>query len=326
MRLPQARLVDAARALALIAAVTASGVAGAQETADTPLRVGVLPIADVAPLYLGLDKGFFKQEHLAIQPVPAFSGAVTLTAVASGDNQIGYGNVVSLILANAHGIPIEAIANGSQTFGDAKHQAGVLVVAGNSRIHTLADLDGKTIGVNQINGMNDLVIKSMLSRRGVDASKVKFIELPPTTAAGALKDGRVDAIMTTDPFLAQAESDGDRPILRPLDEFATRLTLGVYYASRAFVDANPATIARFQRAMWRSLAYAQKHPDEARRMIPFYTRMNAHDAASYDLVSWDTSINLASIEQLEHAMVTFGLLTQDVDVSQVFLPSAVRGR
>ena len=325
MRLARLLLVDAARAMALIAALSGASAAGAQE-ADTPLRVGVLPIADVAPLYLGISQGFFKQEHLAIEPVPALSGAVTLTAVASGDNQIGYGNVVSLILANAHGIPIEAIANGSQTFGDSKHQAGVLVVAGNSPIHTLADLEGKTIGVNQINGMNDLVIKSILSRRGVNVSKVKFIELPPTTAAGALKDGRVDAIMTTDPFLAQAESDGDRPILRPLDDFAPRLTLGVYYASRAFINANPTTITRFQHAMWRSLAYAREHPDEARRIIPLYTRMNAHDVATYDLVAWDAPINMASVEQLEHAMVTFGLLSQEVDLNDMFLPSAAKGR
>ena len=84
-------------------------------------------------------------------------------------------------------------------------------------------------------------------------------------------------------------------------------------------------VARFQRAMWRSLAYAQAHPDEARRMIPFYTRMSARDAADYNLVSWVAPINLSSIGQLEHAMVTFGLLTKEIDLNDVFLSSAVRG-
>ena len=167
MRLTRRLISNAIRALSIIAALTASGTASAQQV-DTPLRVGVLPIADVAPLYLGISKGFFKREHLAIEPVPALSGAVTLAAVASGDNQLGYGNVVSLMLANAHGIPVEAVTNGSQTFGDSKHQAGVLVVPGNGSIRTLADLQGKIIGVNQINGMLDVTLKSVLIRRGVD--------------------------------------------------------------------------------------------------------------------------------------------------------------
>ena len=325
MGLPRVLRCNIFCAVASFAILTAGGAAGAQD-ADTALRVGVLPIADVAPLYLGIAKGFFGREHLVIQPVPALSGAVNLTAVASGDNQLGYGNVVSLLLANAHGIAVEGVANGSQTFGDQAHQAGVLMVGASSPIHSLADLQGKTIAVNQINGMLDLTIKSILSRSGVDASKVKFIELPPPSIAAALKDGRVDAIMTTDPFLAQAKADGDRPILRPLDEFAPRLTLGVYYASHSFVDANATTIARFQRAMWRSLAYAQAHPEEARRMIPFYTRMSAQDAAAYNLVSWATPINVASVEQIERAMVQFGLLTKELDLNDVFLPAAVRGR
>ena len=312
-------------AVVCFTAVTADGHAGAQDT-ETSIRVGVLPIADVAPLYLGIAKGFFRREGLAIQPVPSLSGAVTLTAVASGDNQLGYGNVVSLLLANAHGIAVEGVANGSQTFGDRAHQAGVLMVGANSPIQSLRDLQGKVIAVNQINGLLDLTLKTMLSRSGVDVAKVKFIELPPPSVAAALKDGRVDAIMTTDPFLAQAKADGDRAILRPLDEFAPKLTLGVYYASRNYIAANAATIARFQRAMWRSLDYAKTHPDEARRMIPFYTRMSAQDAADYSLVSWERPINITSVQLLEHAMVKFNLLTKDLDMSDVFLPSAVSGR
>lgn len=42
------------------------------------LKVGVLPIADLAPLYLGIDQGFFKEENLKIEPLAAgVSGAAS---------------------------------------------------------------------------------------------------------------------------------------------------------------------------------------------------------------------------------------------------------
>src|ERR1700742_4454193 len=69
--------------------------APAQAEAVT-LKVGVIPIADVAPLYLGIKKGFFKEEKLTIEPQLAEGGAAIIPSVMSGDYQIGFSNAVSL--------------------------------------------------------------------------------------------------------------------------------------------------------------------------------------------------------------------------------------
>src|SRR4051794_22448654 len=106
--------------LALVAAIAVAfgcGRADAQ-TADVNLRVGVLPIVDVAPLYLGMSKGFFKAEHLTIEPVLAAGGGAVTSAVVAGDQQFGYGNAVSMMLAVANGLPLQAVADGSQSIAD----------------------------------------------------------------------------------------------------------------------------------------------------------------------------------------------------------------
>src|SRR5262245_35081176 len=76
--------------------------AGAAKTAEAAkpvtLTVGVLPIGDLAPLYLGMDKGFFEEEQLTIKPAVAEGGAAVVPAVMSGDDQIGFSNVTSLML------------------------------------------------------------------------------------------------------------------------------------------------------------------------------------------------------------------------------------
>jgi hypothetical protein len=63
------------------------------------LKVGVIPIADVAPLYLGMDKGFFRQERLTIEPQLAEGGAAITPAIVSGKLQFGFSNTISLLIA-----------------------------------------------------------------------------------------------------------------------------------------------------------------------------------------------------------------------------------
>ena len=75
------RLAAMLVALACVAGMTAcggdddGGGGGGDGGGPTTLKVGVIPIADVAPLYLGIDKGFFEEQQLTIQPQLAEGGA-----------------------------------------------------------------------------------------------------------------------------------------------------------------------------------------------------------------------------------------------------------
>src|SRR4051794_37798647 len=70
-----------------------SGSSGDGTTATTKVSVGVIPIIDVAPLYLGIAKGFFSKRGLEVKPVPAQGGAAIVPAVVSGSQQFGFSNV-----------------------------------------------------------------------------------------------------------------------------------------------------------------------------------------------------------------------------------------
>src|SRR5215217_7604348 len=78
----------------------------------TTLKVGVIPIADVAPLYLGREEGFFEDEQLKIEPQLAEGGAAILPAVLSGDFQIGFSNTISLLIAGSKDLPVQIISQG----------------------------------------------------------------------------------------------------------------------------------------------------------------------------------------------------------------------
>jgi NitT/TauT family transport system substrate-binding protein len=319
------RMRFGAALLSFAVVATLAGAARAQTT-DVNLRVGVIPITDVAPLYLGISKGFFKEEHLTIDPVPAQGGSAIVPAVISNDDQIGFSNVVSLMLAAAHGLPLQAVVNGSQVIADGNHVSAAVVVAGDGPVKTWDNLEGRTIAVNALNNIGDVTIKDILAHHGVNVSKVKFIELGFPEMPVALKQGRVDAIWANEPFLTASKEDGARVLFKNYDDYDPKLTVAVYFTTRQYAAQHPEIVARFARAMSRSLVYAAAHQSEARAMLSTYTKLDAATAAKMGLSGWGPAINIASLEHVQRSMITYGLLTVPNDLQQLIPPSTISGR
>jgi NitT/TauT family transport system substrate-binding protein len=297
------------------------------QNADTvSLKVGVLSVVDVAALYLGIQKGFFREERLDVEPVTTRSGATIIPAVVTGDDQIGFSNFISLILATARGLPLQTIIAGSQAANGSAHEPGAVVVTAASPIHTYKDLEGKTIAVNSLNNLGDTTIRVVLDRHGVDITKVKFIEIPFPEMPPALKAGRVDAIWVNEPFQTIAANDGDRVLFKNYEEYDPKLTIAVYFTTKAYAAQHPDVVGRFARAMAKSMGYAAAHPADVRAILPSYTGLEPALAGSISINGWGTTINMASIERLQAAMVRFGQLPAPIDLKLLIPPSAIDGK
>src|ERR1043165_9702837 len=99
------RTLTAAAAMLLLAATAACGsdsgsdgsTSGSTDGAGTTkLKIGSIPIVDVAPLYLGQKKGFYKEEGLSLSMTMAQGGAAIVPGVVSGHFQFGFSNSTSL--------------------------------------------------------------------------------------------------------------------------------------------------------------------------------------------------------------------------------------
>ncbi|MBW3535184.1 MAG: MFS transporter, partial [Gemmatimonadetes bacterium] len=93
---------------------------GGEPPQPVSLTLGLIPIVDVAPVFLGIEQGFFEEENLEIETQFAAGGAAIVPAVISGDFEIGFSNNVSLIVASTQGLPIEIISPGVQAAGTAE--------------------------------------------------------------------------------------------------------------------------------------------------------------------------------------------------------------
>jgi NitT/TauT family transport system substrate-binding protein len=284
------------------------------------VNVGVIAIVDVAPIYLGKQKGFFSKRNIDLTLTTAQGGAAIVPAVVSGQYQFGFSNVVSLLLASSNGLPLKIVCNGVASTGTVGNDYGAVMVKKDSAIKTAADLAGHTIAVNTLKNIGDTTTRAAVRKAGGDPTKVKFVELPFPNMEAGLQSGQVDAIFVVEPFVSAALAAGDRVLSSVYAEAAPNLTVATYFTSKQLVSSNPDLVKRFVDAMKESLAYADAHGDEVRSALTIYTQIKADQAAKLILPKWPADVNEESVKTLVDLATGDGVLTKPVNLSDL-LPS-----
>jgi NitT/TauT family transport system substrate-binding protein len=290
---------------------------GGGQAETTTLRVGVIPIADVAPLYLGMKKGFFEEEGLRIRPQLAEGGAAITPAVVSGDFQIGFSNTISLLIAASQDLPVEIISQGVLAGKTEEDAWADLLVLKDGPIKEPKDLEGKTIAVNTLKNICEVTIKASLEKEGVAVDTLKFAEVPFPDMNAALEAQRVDGACVVEPFVSQGKAGAARGIDPFYVRTAPDLTVATYFTSKQYAQENGDVVDRFVEAMNRSLTYAQSNPDEVRDVLLDYTEIPPEAAEQIKLPVWRPDLNEPTIELLSKLSLKYGLIEEQPDLDEL---------
>jgi NitT/TauT family transport system substrate-binding protein len=313
-------LFRARRGIALLAAVLALAAAGCGDdddsggggTASEPatITVGTLPIANAAPMYLGMEKGFFKEEGLQIEPQIGEGGAALIPSLVSGDAEFAFVGVIPAITGVAQDVPIKIVASSDDAAATEDEDWQTLVVPKGSPIQGVEDLPGKTVAVNALRGLAEVVISRSLEKQGVDYKQVKLLEVPFPEMPAALEQGRVDAALLTEPFLSAVLAEGGTQIDAPSVETVPNFPNGVYIAAESYIAENGDVVDRFASAMNRSLEYAQNNPEEVRRIVPTYTETPEAAAQQMRLPVFDPELDREGIELEADLTAKYGIIEE----------------
>ncbi|MFD8810361.1 ABC transporter substrate-binding protein [Streptomyces sp. NPDC059627] len=283
----------------------------------TTVKVGIIPIVDVAPLYLGQKEGFFSKRGLKLSMTLAQGGAAIVPGVTSGQFQFGFSNITSLMIAQSSNVPVQAIANGVASTGVAGKDFGGLVVKKGSSITSPKQLEGKKVAVNTLKNINETAVRESVRKAGGDPDKVQFVELAFDQMPAALDKGQIDAAMAVEPALATMKLQGATEIASPLVDVANNLTVAMYFTSTSYAQKNPAVVKKFQAAVAESLSYADAHSDEVRQIVTTYTKTPANVLAAVTLPKWPAEANRSSIETLEKLSEQDGLFKTAPDLDKL---------
>ena len=277
------------------------------------VSVGLIPITDVAPVYLGIQEGYFEQEGLELDVQLAQGGAAIVPAVMTGEYQFGYSNVVSLLIARDKGLPVTVVSNGSTSTNQPGQDTTEVAAMPDSGIQNAADLVGKTVAVNALSNFADITIRNSVEQAGGDPQGVKFVEMPYPNMPAALERGDVDAVWTTEPFRTQILKAGGKIVASPMTDMAENFDSAFYFTSKQTLEKNPELVDRFRRALEKSFEFASKNEDKVRAIIQDYAKVTPELAESLVMSKWHKDVNMDALKKLGTAAQKYEVLKKDPD-------------
>jgi NitT/TauT family transport system substrate-binding protein len=209
----------------------------AQAQAPTKVKVGVLKLTSSAVVFLGVEKGYFKEFGVAPELVYFQAAQPIAVALASGDIEVGAtGLTAGLFNIVAGGVRIWIVADKGREWPD--HNLTALLVRKDlydAGARTMRDLKGKRIGITQVGSTFHYNVGRYLEKEGMAPGDV---ELVPLQALPALNDAlvarRVDAVATAEPFVSRLEAAGAGvTIVRTGDTFPWQIATLMYSAKFA---------------------------------------------------------------------------------------------
>ncbi|HJY62487.1 MAG TPA: ABC transporter substrate-binding protein [Streptosporangiaceae bacterium] len=261
-----AEVVGAILAVAVLAILFLPKLTGGGDAAPPPaigepdLNVAVVPAVDSAGFFVALHQGLFAAHGLHVKFIPAVSSETVINAQALNQIDISCGNYVSYIQAQENYNQGERSSSASSAtvaanldiFAEGSVMetgAQGLYVMPDSRIRTLADLEGKVIAVNAPGNILYLLAASVLADNGLSVSGVHFAYYPLPQMAAMLKAGKIAAAVLPEPFASQAEQSMGVTLLADLDQGATvAFPVQGCAVTRQWAARHPTELAAFRAA------------------------------------------------------------------------------
>ena len=242
----------------------------------TKLRTFALAVDQAGPLYYAKELGYFQRAGLDVDiSNPTDYGAV-VSAVVGGSADIAYGIIVALEQAYAAGLPITIVAGAG--LNDQRRPVNYLLVAKDSPIKTVRDLNGKTLGCSPLKSLGTYSVEAYMSQNGADPTSIKWADIPFPLCAAALGRGTIDAAFMIEPF-ASAAAATTRLLGRPYEAISPNFLGSAYFTTTAWAKANPETLKRFLTALHEASDWGNKNPAKSAAIVAQYTKLEPEQVA-----------------------------------------------
>ncbi len=251
-------------ASALLFGGAAFGFAAAHGGAQTPaqVRIATIPIEPGAEVYFAKERGFFAKAGLDADIQPMQGGSAIAAALVSGAIDIGFLAIDALAAIHRKGVPLVALAPGTEYLSPFTTQNAALMVPANSTVQKAPDLNGRTVAVISLNSLTHTAVRTWMDKNGGDASTVKFVELPSSAMATALGGNRVDAAEVAEPFIGEAKKSA-RVLAYGFDSIAKRFITTGWCSTPQWAKDHAPLANRFAAAMRETAAWANGNPQES---------------------------------------------------------------
>lgn len=281
------------------------------------ITVGVLPIVDVAPVYLAIEEGLFEDEGLTVTPEVMQGGAAAIPALQGGDLDIAFGAWPSFLIANQQGIELRAVAD------------GVAAVEGFTQFLALPDsglegnpagMAGMTVALNTLGNLGELALRDTFADAGVDYSEVTAVEIPFPEMGAALEGGSVDVIWAVEPGVTGNTSNlGAVTVIDSYVDDMENFPVAGYFVTAEFAEQNPNTVAAFTRAVQSAADMLNDDPDLRLETVQTYTELPPELLQNVTFPEFRGEIDISQLERVYDKMREHEMIDEGLDIGALVL-------
>ena len=317
-------------AAAVVLAVMAVPVTAFAEENESPelTKVTLNEVAHsifYAPQYVAIEEGYFTEEGLDLTLVTGFGADKVLTALISGEADIGFMGAEASIYAYQEGATDPAV-----NFAQLTQRAGNFLVAREEMPDfKWEDLKGQKVLGGRKGGMPEMVFEYILKNNGIDPSTDLEIDQSidfGSTAAAFTGDLSAAFTVEFEPSATALEKEGAGYVVASLGVDSGYVPYTSYSAKTSFLNENPQIIQRFTNALQKGMDYVQSHsPEEIAQVIaPQFPETDLDTLTTivtryYEQDTWKENLVFEkdSFELLQDILESAGELSARVDYEQL---------
>lgn len=277
-----------------------------------------------APQYVAIENGYFKEEGIDIKLVNGAGADNVMTAVLSGEADIGFmGSEASIYVYN------EGAGEKIVNFAQLTQRAGNFLVAREEdKEFTWDKLKGKTVLAGRKGGMPQMVFEYILKKNKIDPQKdLKMIQnIDFGLTAEAFASGQGDYSVEFEPFAASLEKEKKGVVVASLGVDSGMVPYTAYSAKESYIEKNGDVIQKFTNALQKGMDYVQKHtPEEIANVIkPQFAETDLDVLTTiveryYEQYTWKDNLVFEkdSFELLQDILESSGELTERVPYEEL---------
>lgn len=219
-----------------------------------------------APQYVAIEESYFAEEGIDLTLVNGFGADKTMTAVLSGEADIGFMGAEATIYAYAEGAN-DSVVN----FAQLTQRAGNFLVAREEMPDfTWADLKGKLVLGGRKGGMPEMVFEYILKQNDIDPQADLTINqnIDFGSTAAAFSGGQGDFTVEFEPAATALEKEGDGYVVASLGVDSGYVPYTAYCAKSSLIAESPEIIQGFTNALQKGMDYVNSHtPEEIAQVI-----------------------------------------------------------
>ncbi len=219
-----------------------------------------------APQYVAIEKGYFQEEGLDIRLVNGAGADNVMTAVLSGEADIGFmGSEASIYVYN------EGAGEKIVNFAQLTQRAGNFLVSREKDDEFTWDkLKGKTVLAGRKGGMPQMVFEYILKKNNIDPQKdLKMVQnIDFGLTAEAFASGQGDYSVEFEPFAASLEKEGKGVVVASLGVDSGKVPYTAYSAKESYITENGETIQKFTKALQKGMDFVKNNtPEQIAKVI-----------------------------------------------------------